>query len=175
MSPTPAPTLWTTIAPLTGDGIATVVAALIAALIAVATYRWQQQRARRDRQAQIYGEAIQAVEDYAEAPYRVRRHDGTAATRATLIAHLNELQSRLAFYTALLDIHASTAVAESYRQLVQALKQQAGPQISNAWTAPAIKHDRDVPLGADGFYPRDRIDAALLSTRAAMRKSLRAR
>lgn len=175
MSTPPNPSLWTTIGPLTGDGIATVAAALVAAAIAVATYRWQQRQARRDRQAEIYSEAIRAVEDYAEAPYRVRRHDGTLGTRTALIAHLNEVQSRLAYYGALLSIHGPLQVAEAYERLVATLKQQAGPQISEAWRSPSVKRDRDVPLGSTGFYPRHRIDAALRVTRDAMRSSLQKR
>lgn len=175
MSAPPDPSLWTTIGPLTGDGIATVVAALVAAAIAVATYRWRQQQARRDRQAEIYSEAIRAVEDYAEAPYRVRRHDGTAETRSILITHLNEVQSRLAYYAALLSIHAPQQVAEAYERLVATLKQEAGPQISEAWRSTAVRRDRDVPLGDTGHYSRDRIDAALRVTRDAMRSSLRRR
>jgi hypothetical protein len=175
MSAPPDPSLWTTIGPLTGDGIATVMAALVAAAIAVATYSWQQRQARRDQQAAIYSEALRAVEEYAEAPYRVRRHDGTPETRTALTTHLNEVQSRLAYYAALLSIHAPREVAEAYERLVTTLKQQAGPQISEAWRSTAVKRDRDVPLGTAGYYSRDRIDAALRGTRDAMRSSLRKR
>lgn len=169
----PDPALWTTIGPFTGDGIATFLAAVVAAGIAVLTYRGQRRQARRDRQAEIYGEAIRAVEDYAEAPYRVRRRDGTPATHAALITHLHEVQSRLAYYTALLDLHAPRAVAYAYQNLVYVLKEQAGPQISDAWNVSPIRRARAVPLGAGGRYSRDRIDQASQIARDSMRHSLR--
>ena len=55
-------------------------AALLAGVIAVAgaviavalTYGLNQRAARRERQANVFAEALTAIEDYAELPYRIR-------------------------------------------------------------------------------------------------------
>jgi hypothetical protein len=49
-----------------------VLAALIAVVVAVIGYRAMQWTARRERLASGYAEALRAVEDYLEGPYRIR-------------------------------------------------------------------------------------------------------
>lgn len=169
----PPDTLLSTIGPLTGDGLATLAAALLAAGAAVATYWWQQRHARRDRQAQLYSAALQAVEDYAEAPYRVRRHDNTDTTRLALTTQISDIQSRLAYYRGLLHLHAPRRVASAYETLVDAVRHEAGPQITAAWKTRPVRRDADVPLGPGGRYPRPHTDMAMSDTRRAMRGALR--
>jgi hypothetical protein len=51
----------------------TIIAALIAALVAVTGYMLTQAQARRERRAREFADALAAVEEYLEAPYRIRR------------------------------------------------------------------------------------------------------
>ena len=132
--------------PITWDGAATLIAALLAAGIAILGYSFQQKLARRERCAGIYSEALRAVEDYLEAPYLVRRRDGSAATRSALTKHVSDIQSRIAYYTALLQIHAPEKVSSAYENLVQAARSEAGPQMSAAWKSKPTKRDGQVPL-----------------------------
>ncbi len=108
---TPRPTLLFETSPMIGqfgwDGIATIIAAVLAAAVAVCGYAIQQRMARRERRAAIYSEALRAVEDYLEAPYLVRRRDGSAANRQAITTHISDVQSRLAYHRALLEIHAT--------------------------------------------------------------------
>ncbi len=53
-----------------------IIAALIAALVAVAGYALTQAWTRREQRAKAFADALAAVEEYLEAPYRVRRRPG---------------------------------------------------------------------------------------------------
>lgn len=143
-------------------------AALVAASVAVGGYMLQQRSARRDRHRTMYAEALRAVEDYLEAPYRIRRRDGSAASRQALATHVSEIQSRLNFYCAWLQLHAPDHVHAAYVELVASAKREAGAQMTAAWQARPTTRDRDVPLGAP--YPRPLSDAARQAVLAAMDK-----
>lgn len=140
-------------APITWDGIATIAAALIAAAIVVLGFLHERRQHARSRRAEAYAGALQAVSDYLEAPYRVRRRSGTATDRVALTAHISEIQSRLDFYTAHLALIAPK-VFDAYTDLVAAAKVEAGPQMSAAWKARPTRRDRDVPLVVAYSHPR---------------------
>lgn len=152
--------------PITWDGIATIAPAILAATIVVLGFLHERRQHARSRRAEAYAGALQAVSDYLEAPYRVRRRSGTAVDRFALTAHVSEIQSRLDFYTAHLALIAPK-VLDAYTALVAAAKAEAGPQMSAAWKARPTRHDRDVPLVA--AYPHPRADAARTAVLAAMK------
>lgn len=160
MTPPPAPSIpigadpgWFD-GPVTGDGILTLVAAVLTAVVVMIGYSIQKNQARKAEQAIIYGEAIRAVHDYLEAPYRVRRRDGGAVARMAITDHVSDVQSRLAYYETLLRVHAPAEVGAAYRQLVIAAKAEAGPQMTDAWEVRPTKNDREVPLGRKFEQPR---------------------
>ena len=142
---------WTTIA--AGIG-----AALIAAIVAVIGYSIQQRAGRREQRATMYAQALQAVEDYCEGPYRIRRRDGSAACRLALTESLSDIKSRINFHQGWLSIHASDEIASAYKAFAKAAQDEAGVQMTAAWTGPATRKDRDVPLGVG--LPRVKTDAA---------------
>lgn len=149
------------------------VTAVIGALISVAfTYSLNQRAARRERQANSFAEALSAIEDYAELPYRIRRRASTPTAREELTEQISEIQSRISFHQAWLAIE-TPSVARSYENLVRATKAQAGKQMAQAWQAPAIKKDAQVNLGV--AYPRDEINVARGQCIEAMRETLRRR
>jgi len=141
---------------------------LLAAVVAVLGYRHQQLAARKLARSTMYAEALRAVLDYLEGPYRVRRHDGTPETRRFITDSLSEVQSRIAFHSSWLDIDAPTAVAEAYRALVTAARNEADAQMTAAWALPALVRDDQVPLGTR--YEQPLSDAALLIVKEVMRK-----
>jgi hypothetical protein len=159
-----------TVAAAVGGAFAAVAAAVIAAGVAVRAYRTQQAEIRRQQKATFYAEAVRAVEDYAEAPYRIRRRDGTAAARRELTQHLSDVKSRISFYTAWMAIHATAAVATAYDAFVLAARVEAGQQMTTAWRSKPTKKDRNVPLGT--ALPRARTDAARATLLAAMKADL---
>src|SRR5487761_49998 len=144
--------------------------AVVGALISVAvTYGLNQRAARRERQTKLFAEALAAIEDYAELPYRIRRRTRTTDARHELTEQVSQIQSRIAFRQAWLSLEAP-GVARSYNELVRAAKAQAGRQMAQAWLKPAITKDAQVNLGV--AYPRDEINAARGQCVEAMRQVL---
>ncbi len=149
---------------------ATISAALIAAIVVVIGYSRQQRAARRERRATMYAEALRAVEDYLEAPYLIRRRDGSAEARRQITDHISDVQSRINFYTGWLTIHAPTKVTGTYEAFVRAARQDAGPQMTAAWEGKPTRKDRDVPVRQ--AYDRARAYASRSLVLAAMKDDL---
>ncbi|MGY4898659.1 hypothetical protein ACWEEK_24130 [Micromonospora aurantiaca (nom. illeg.)] len=150
--------------------IVAVIAILGGVISASITYTLNQRAARRERQAKAFAEALNAVEDYAEMPYRIRRRRDTPEARYDLTDEVSKIQSRLAYHQALLQIEAP-GVAASYAALVRATKIQAGGQMRQAWQQPVLTTDADMNLQVR--YPRDQIDAARGICISTMRGALR--
>lgn len=145
----------------------TIVAALVAAGIAVGGYIWQQRHTRADKRAVMYSEALRAVEDYAEAPFLVRRRQGKDA-RATVSTQISEIQSRLALSAALLTISTNTHIAKAYDHLVTITKRTAGPAMTDAWRSRRLRRDSEVPCPLP--YDRSAIIEARQQYLAAIRR-----
>jgi len=158
MTPSPSPSVAATeiwvFAPVTGDGILSLIAAMLAAAVVVVGYSFQKTQARKTNQAVIYGEAIRAVHDYLEAPYRVARRDGSASARMAITSHVSDIQSRIAYFETLLRVEAPQNVSAAFRQLVAAVRAEAGPQITEAWRKRPTRRDSEVPLGSRLQQPR---------------------
>jgi hypothetical protein len=144
--------------------------AVVGALVSVAvTYGLNQRAAQRERQTRVFADALTAIEDYAELPYRIHRRPRTPDARHELTEQASQIQSRIAFHQAWLSLEAP-GVASSYNDLVRAAKAQAGKQMAQAWLRPPITKDAQVNLGVT--YPRDEINAARGRCVDAMRKAL---
>ncbi|NDK30621.1 hypothetical protein [Nesterenkonia haasae] len=171
MSPTAPPSehVLAMIEPISWDGIATIIAALLATVVAVAGYSIQQRIARKQRRAEIYSEALRAVEDYLEAPYLVHRRDGSAAARQSITTHISDIQSRLSYYCALLDIHAHAEISTAYKALVSATRAEAGKAMREAWEDRPTRRDRGVSISSR--LDRSRSDEAKRSYITAVKKN----
>lgn len=150
--------------------VAAALGALVAAGIAVYAYVGQQQAVRRERRMTAYAEALRAVADYVEAPYVVRRHDGTAETRHAITTLISDVQSRIALFDAWLQLHAASDVHVAFTDYVAAARSEAGAQMTAAWNEPPIQQDSDVPLGDAYTHPKtDAVRAVVLQKMAADR------
>jgi hypothetical protein len=140
--------------------------------IGVAAYNVVQQQKvnRRQERAKAYAEALRAVEDYLETPYRVRRRDGSAAVRWELTKAVSEIQSRISFYKGWLQINAPKKVYDAYVAFDKAARIEAGGQMTAAWNGPATKKDRQVPVGERLRQPQS--DAAREVVLKAMKDCL---
>lgn len=132
--------------------------AFVAAVVAVLGYSVQQREARKVARATMYAHALQAVPDYLEGPYRIRRKDGSSEARRELTQAMSTVQSQMKFHTAWPEVGAPTAVASAYADLVT----------SAAWAEPPPKDDGGVPLGVAYSWPRS--DAALDTVKASMKR-----
>lgn len=152
-------------------------AVLLAGLITVAgavssvalTYGLNQRSARRERHSQVFAEALTAIEDYAEMPYRIRRRPRELSAQHELTERISQIQSRIAFHQAWLWIEAP-GVAGPYAELVRATKAQAGTQMREAWLMPVARKAAHFNLTV--AYERDKINAARSQCIDAMRDAL---
>lgn len=115
----------------------------------------------------MFAEALQAVEDYLEAPYLIRRRGGSAAVRMELVRHTSTIQSRIEFHRARLTIHTKPAVHAAYDTFVLAAKKEAGAQMTIEWKSRPTHRDRDVP----NDQPHTRRDADQARARSHGRES----
>src|SRR5215207_9044146 len=84
---------------ITARDIATIIVGIVAAVVAVKAYRTQQQATRQQHKAGFYANAVRAVEDYRECPYRILRKDGSSEARRGITQHISDVKSRIGFYT----------------------------------------------------------------------------
>jgi hypothetical protein len=145
---------------------ATVVAATVAIYFG-SSYRQQSRLAREQTRSRIHTEALQTIHDYIEAPYRVRRRDGSAAARMELTNRISDIQLRLKYYEDLLRLESTKQVADSYAAATAAARQEAGSAITKAWRIRPTKRDRDVPIRQR--IPMPETDLLIAETRNAMR------
>jgi hypothetical protein len=142
----------------------------IAPFGAFVTYALNQRAVRKERRAKTFAEALTAVEEYLEMPYRIRRRpESSSAVRQQLTDEVSGLLARMAFHHAWLQIEAS-AVAGPYALLVATARAEAGAQMSLAWEQPPLTTDSGMNLG--DAYPRDRSNAARATCIEVMRRHL---
>lgn len=172
MTPSPAPSPLADLVDswFMSDGAATILGAVIAALVVVVGYFVQQSFVRRERRARAYSEAVRAVEDYLEAPFLVLRRDGTVAAQRQITDKISYIQSRIAYHQAELFIYASSDIASAYSELVLAARKEAGSAMTAAWNAKPVRRGRAVPLG--NRFSRARSDEALHALLALMRSDV---
>lgn len=137
----------------------TIIAALIAALVVVAGYALTQMQARRERRAKEFADALAAIEEYLEAPYRIRRIQPTPEAREALTTYLSDLQARIAFHLAWLQVEAPT-VGHAYELLISAARSEAGDQMTQAWKAAPLNDDADMNLKMAYAHPEADVERA---------------
>lgn len=133
-------------------------------------YKTQQREGRRQERARFYADAVRAVGDYTECPYRIRRRDGSAAARREITQHISDVKSCTSFYTGWMAINGSDEVRTAYDDFVMAAQTEAGQQMTAAWSGRPTKRDRDVHIGSP--LPRAATDAAREKLQEAMKRDL---
>lgn len=151
-----------TVSDLFSDWGAAQTAALIAALIAVlgvaATILTTSTRSEREHRTTLFADALGAVADYNEGPYRIRRKDGTSTHRNVITAGLSDVKSSVDHNQELLRLHARKQVADAFDRYVAAAKVEAGQQMHDAWELDPITEDNQVNLSG-GAYERELTEA----------------
>jgi hypothetical protein len=133
--------------------MATIIAALIAALVATFGYMVAARAKLLEGRRNTYAEALAAVYAYQELPYRIRRRpDSSAATRGELGKAISEVQRDLDFHTSLIRLD-SPQLGDAYDALVQASRENGKEYRDNAWEqAPA---QGDLAMGFPEIYMYD--------------------
>lgn len=90
---------------MNSESWAALITGIIAGLVALVGFLLNQLANRRERRSKIYAEALQAVQEYSELPYKIRRRASSdGATRAALGHAISDSQAQLRFYRSLLQI-----------------------------------------------------------------------
>lgn len=150
------------------EGTATVIAGFITAVVVLFGFAIDRIVRRNSRRAEVFAGALQAVHDYLEVPYRVRRSSGSVEERFALVAAISDIQSRLSYYEGLLGMLGSARVLAGYRSLVAAARREAGKAMTDAWLGKPIRRNAQVPLGGPLFLHPDS-DAARVALLKLMR------
>jgi hypothetical protein len=151
--------------------VTTLTVGIVAAIVAVKAFTTQQQETRRQQKASLYAEAVRAVEDYMECPYRILRKDGSSQARREITQHISDVKSRISFYTGWIAIYGTGEVSAAYEAFVLAAQREAGRQMTAAWEVKPIKKDRDAPLRTSPL-PRIATDAARIRLLEVLRADL---
>lgn len=149
---------------------ATIIAAALAAVIAVIGYTVQRKITRRSERADLYGNAIGAVEAYLEGPYRIRRKTDDPANWFAISSALSDAKTTISHHQALLQMHTPAEVSTAYDEFAGAAIVEAGSQMTAAWGKSPVLAATDVPLGTgyDRTESNNKRDALV----AVMRRDL---
>lgn len=115
----------------------TIIAGLIAGAFVLLGLLAASARARLDTRRAVYAEAICAVSEYLEGPYRVARCRNDANERFALSKDLSDIQSRIDAHLVLVELHARDDVSRAYAEYVQVARSEAGQQMAAAWNKKA--------------------------------------
>ena len=149
---------------------ATLVAAVIAAVVAITGYLLNQQANRRVQRAQLYAEALRAIADLEELPYRIRRReDSLARTRERVGREVNDVFVAVSFYMRWLRID-SLAVGIAYQVLARKAITYGEAQRAHAWASPPLASDRDANL-AEVYHSGSQVEK--YACEQAMRSQLK--
>ena len=148
----------------------TLLAAAIAAGVAVFGYVINQNVDRRAKKAQFYAEALRAIKELEEMPYRViKRKESSPETREKLGFKISDIFVDISFYLAWLRID-SPLIGEAHALMAGSAISACEQQMRYAWGSPIITDDKDVGLN-DKFFGRDK--SAQVVCVAAMRNELK--
>ena len=133
-------------------------------------------RDERRRRLDVHARALEAVAQYYEMPFliRRRRHDEPSAERARLTERFADVQAELASCEALIRTDRDVDVRRTYEALVTGLRAYAGEEASLAWEAPPITSDEEMGMGAV-IHALKPIEASRDACERAMARSTRPR
>jgi len=127
-----------------------VIAAVVGAAVNVGLARRKSREEERARLRTMFAEALEAVAQYKEFPYAIRRRraDQPAEERVRLSEELRGIQARISYYLAWTKME-SDDVGQSYDRLVTELRAVAGGACHDAWLAPAATSDAEMNITRD--------------------------
>jgi len=145
---------------------------LVTAVVAVFGYLHTARVNRRERVAQELAQALRAVGDYQDLPFRVRRRPASAPeTRAGFAERISDIHSRLDFHSAWLGV-AAPPVAVLFDTLVKTVREEVGPHVKAAWREPLITEDDGMNLGLGSIYVYPQTERLKIECAEAMQRYL---
>jgi hypothetical protein len=149
---------------------AAALASTIAAGATVSGYLLTQSRARRERKATAFAQALTSARRYQDFPYRVwRRQADDAETRARLAEEQTASGMEINFHLAWLQVDAPV-VGEAFKELTEVLADERREGYVAAWQSPLISDGAG--MAARPAFRRHSADPELELCIMAMRNEL---
>jgi hypothetical protein len=148
---------------LLADGSAwvapTIVVSILALGVSLATFFLSGRRGRLDRQRQVFADAFEAVMEYREYPFIVRRRnpDEPAEERRRISEEFSRIQAKLNAFKARLLVE-DPHIGQCYGELVKKTRQVAGAMIKAAWDNDPVSADKEMHAPAYDFSELDEYD-----------------
>lgn len=126
---------------------ATVLAAIIAAIINVVLARRKTREDERGRLRDRFACAFSAYAEYCEFAYAVRRrrHDDEAGERVRISEDMRKVQAEIKAHEVWAQLE-SAKVGAAYTELVEQMRKVAGGSIREGWNQPAPTTDSDMNM-----------------------------
>jgi hypothetical protein len=140
-----------------------IVAAVVAAAVSLTTFALTGRRTRLDRQRQVFADAFEAVMEYREYPFIIRRRnpDEPEKERQRLSSELSRVQARMNSYKARLLVE-DPEIGKLYKELVKQTRIHAGAHIKSAWDNNPVSADDEMHAPKYDYTALDRHDDAYL-------------
>jgi hypothetical protein len=144
---------------------ATLIAALIAGVIAAVGIWINGLRGDRTHRRELYARGLAATLAYREFPYAIRRRraDVHGEERVRLSEALREVQQELAYCESWLRTERSDRVAAEYRALVVQTREIAGGYMHEAWISPPLEADEGMNIPDIDYSPLEAFERAFLA------------
>ena len=122
-----------------------------AAAVALIGYLLNQVAVRNERRSRVYAEALSAVFEFQELPYRIRKRAASEDSSAVIAQKISDVFVRLDFYRALLLLESST-VGIAYADLVHQTQAQGDSYRADAWKRPVAAHGHDFHFAVHEYH-----------------------
>jgi hypothetical protein len=141
-----------------------------AVIVALIGYLLNQVAVRNERRGRVYAEALSAVFEFQELPYRIRKRTSNEDSSAIIAQKISDAFVRLDFYRVLLFLE-STTVGMAYVDLAYQTQAQGDGYRADAWQHAAAAQGLDFHF-AEHVYRcdnRPERDLCLLAMQREMR------
>jgi hypothetical protein len=124
----------------------TLLAALVAATVGLLLHYGKQRAEAADRRRALHGEAYQAVLEWCEAVWRVRRRPKDGSGDEDLVKHFHTMQERLAYYEGWLALE-DACLGRAFRIFLAEVLAECRPLIQQAWQNDGRHPSEEAPPG----------------------------
>lgn len=142
----------------------TLFAALIAATAGLLLHYRKQRAEAADRRRTMHGEAYQAVLEWCEGVWRVRRRPKDGSGDRELIKQFHTMQEKLAYYEGWLALE-DPSLGHAFRNFLEGVLSECRPLIREAWKQDGRHPSEDPPPGERNPRLEDLKQAFLKDTR----------
>jgi hypothetical protein len=118
----------------------------------------------REREHELYSEAVRAAVAWRELFYRVRRRANTEEAARELVDQFHDLQEQIDYYQAWTS-SAGNAIGRSYCTLVETIKTDALRRIHEAWRKPGLQPGEEFPADEHAADPKEASDRFMKDVR----------